>query len=50
LTARDINEPGYDDIIAFVSNRKPFRAKRMDCRVFIQTRRALPPPSVKPLP
>ena len=50
LTARDINEPGYDDIIAFVSNRKPFRAKRMDCRVFIQTRRALPRPSVKPWP
>ena len=34
LSARDINELDEDEIIAFHSNRKPFRAKRMDWRAF----------------
>ena len=34
LTARDINELDQDEIIAFFSNRKPIRAKRMDWRAF----------------
>ena len=52
LTARDITELGYDDIIAFFSNLKPFRAKRMDWRSFplLKQRRAIPPPKLSPLP
>jgi type IV secretory pathway TraG/TraD family ATPase VirD4 len=52
LTARDINELDQDEIIAFFSNRKPIRAKRMDWRAFpiLKRRRAIIPPTLKPLP
>ena len=52
LTARDINELDQDEIIAFFSNRKPIRAKRMDWRGFpiLKKRRAISPPLLKPLP
>jgi type IV secretory pathway TraG/TraD family ATPase VirD4 len=52
LTARDINELDEDEIIAFHSNRKPIRAKRMDWRGFpiLKKRRATPAPTPKPLP
>ena len=52
LTARDINELDEDEIIAFHSNRKPIRAKRMDWRGFpiLKKRRAIIPPKLKPLP
>lgn len=52
LTARDITELDYTDIIAFHANRKPFRAKRMDWRAFprLRQRRAIPPPKLLPLP
>jgi len=52
LTARDINELGYDEIIVFHSNHKPFRARRMDWRNFpdLVKRRALPPPAFSALP
>jgi type IV secretory pathway TraG/TraD family ATPase VirD4 len=52
LTARDINELDQDEIIAFFSNRKPIRAKRMDWRGFpiLKRRRAIIPPKLKPLP
>jgi type IV secretory pathway TraG/TraD family ATPase VirD4 len=52
LTARDINELAEDEIIAFHSNRKPIRAKRMDWRGFpiLKKRRATPPPKLKSLP
>jgi type IV secretory pathway TraG/TraD family ATPase VirD4 len=52
LTARDINELDQDEIIAFHSNRKPIRAKRMDWRSFpiLKKRRAIIPPTLKPLP
>jgi type IV secretion system protein VirD4 len=52
LTARDINELDEDEIIAFHSNRKPIRAKRMDWRGFpiLKKRRAVTPPTLKPLP
>jgi type IV secretion system protein VirD4 len=52
LTARDINELNEDEIIAFHSNRKPIRAKRMDWRAvpILKKRRATPPPILKPLP
>jgi type IV secretion system protein VirD4 len=52
LTARDIAELGLDEIIAFFSNRKPFRAKRMDWRAFpiLKQRRAIPPPQLAALP
>jgi type IV secretion system protein VirD4 len=52
LTSRDISELDLDDIIAFFSNRKPFRAKRMDWRGFpiLKQRRAIPPPPLSALP
>ena len=52
LTARDINELDQDEIIAFFSNRKPIRAKRMDWRGFpiLKKRRGISPPLLKPLP
>jgi type IV secretory pathway TraG/TraD family ATPase VirD4 len=52
LTARDINELNPDEIIGFHSNRKPFRAKRMDWQAFptLTQRRAIAPPPLKPLP
>jgi type IV secretory pathway TraG/TraD family ATPase VirD4 len=52
LTARDINELDQDEIIAFFSNRKPIRAKRMDWRGFpiLKRRRSIIPPKLKPLP
>jgi type IV secretion system protein VirD4 len=52
LTARDINELDQDEIIAFFSNRKPMRAKRMDWRGFpiLKKRRAIASPTLKPLP
>jgi type IV secretory pathway TraG/TraD family ATPase VirD4 len=52
LTARDINELDQDEIIAFFSNRKPIRAKRMDWRAFpiLKKRRAITSPILKPLP
>src|SRR4029450_5967982 len=52
LSARDINELDEDEIIAFYSNRKPIRAKRMDWRSFplLTKRRAIAPPILKPLP
>jgi type IV secretion system protein VirD4 len=52
LTARDINELDQDEIIAFFSNRKPMRAKRMDWRGFpiLKKRRSIASPTLKPLP
>ena len=52
LTARDISELDIDEIIAFHSNRKPIRAKRMDWRAFplLRQRRAIPAPGLDPLP
>jgi type IV secretory pathway TraG/TraD family ATPase VirD4 len=52
LTARDISELAPEDILAFHSNRKPFRARRMDWRAFplLRHRRSLSAPVVKPLP
>jgi type IV secretion system protein VirD4 len=52
LTARDISELDPDEIIAFHSNRKPIRAKRMDWRAFpiLAQRRAIPPPQLSALP
>jgi type IV secretion system protein VirD4 len=52
LTARDISELDPDEIIAFHSNRKPIRAKRMDWRAFpnLTQRRAIPPPQLSALP
>jgi type IV secretory pathway TraG/TraD family ATPase VirD4 len=52
LTARDISELDPDEIIAFHSNRKPIRAKRMDWRAFptLRQRRSIPPPSLSALP
>src|SRR5207302_789670 len=51
LTARDISELDPDEIIAFHSNRKPIRAKRMDWRAFpiLKQRRAIPPPQLSAL-
>jgi len=52
LTARDISELDPDEILAFHSNRKPIRAKRMDWRAFpiLTQRRAIPPPPLSALP
>jgi type IV secretory pathway TraG/TraD family ATPase VirD4 len=52
LTARDISELNSDEIIAFHSNRKPIRAKRMDWRAFpiLAQRRAIPPRQLSALP
>ena len=52
LTARDINELSPTEIIAFHSNRKPIRAKRMDWREYqvLTRRRAIAPPPLNPLP
>lgn len=52
LTARDINELNPTEIIAFHSNRKSIRAKRMDWRDYpiLTQRRAIAPPPLKPLP
>jgi type IV secretory pathway TraG/TraD family ATPase VirD4 len=52
LTARDINELELNEIIAFHSNYKPFRGKRMDWRAFpeLVRRQALPPPPFAALP
>jgi type IV secretion system protein VirD4 len=52
LTSRDISELDLDDIIAFFSNRKPFRAKRMDWRAFpiLKQRRSILPPPLSALP
>jgi type IV secretory pathway TraG/TraD family ATPase VirD4 len=52
LTARDISELDLEDVIAFFSNLKPIRAKRMDWRAFpiLAQRRAIPPPQLSALP
>jgi type IV secretion system protein VirD4 len=52
LTARDISELDLEDVIAFFSNLKPIRAKRMDWRAFpvLKQRRAIPPPQLSALP
>jgi type IV secretion system protein VirD4 len=52
LTPRDINELNPDEILVLHANRKPIHAKRMDWRAFpiLKQRRAIPPPSFKPLP
>ena len=48
LTSQDINQLGHDEIIGWHSNRKPFRARRMDWRAFpiLKQRRAIPPPQL----
>jgi type IV secretory pathway TraG/TraD family ATPase VirD4 len=52
LTTRDSSALDLDDVIAFFSNRKPIRAKRMDWRAFplLRQRRAIPPSTLSPLP
>jgi type IV secretion system protein VirD4 len=52
LTSQDINQLGHDEIIGWHSNRKPFRARRMDWRAFsiLKQRRAIPPPQLSALP
>jgi type IV secretion system protein VirD4 len=52
LSARDISELDPDEIIGFHSNRKPFRAKRMDWQAFpvLKKRRTIAPPPINPLP
>jgi hypothetical protein len=41
-----------DEILVLHSNRKPIQAKRMDWRTFptLKQRRAIAPPTFKPLP
>jgi type IV secretion system protein VirD4 len=52
MTAQDINQLGHDEIIGWHSNRKPFRARRMDWQAFpiLKQRRAIPPPQLSALP
>jgi type IV secretion system protein VirD4 len=52
LTSQDINQLGYDEIIGWHSNRKPFRARRMDWRAFpiLKQRRAIAPSPLSALP
>jgi type IV secretion system protein VirD4 len=52
LTAQDIIQLGHDEIIGWHSNRKPFRARRMDWRAFpiLRQRREIPPPQLSVLP
>jgi type IV secretion system protein VirD4 len=52
LTSQDINQLGHDEIIGWHSNRKPFRARRMDWQAFpiLKQRRAISPPRLSALP
>jgi hypothetical protein len=52
LTTQDINQLNHDEIIGWHSNRKPFRAYRMDWRAFpiLKQRRAIAPPPLSALP
>jgi type IV secretion system protein VirD4 len=52
LTTQDINQLNHDEIIGWHSNRKPFRAHRMDWRAFpvLRQRRSIPPPPLLALP
>ncbi|HEX2244421.1 MAG TPA: type IV secretory system conjugative DNA transfer family protein, partial [Gammaproteobacteria bacterium] len=52
MTTQDINQLNHDEIIGWHSNRKPFRARRMDWRAFpiLKQRRAIPPPQLSALP
>jgi type IV secretion system protein VirD4 len=52
MTAQDINQLNHDEIIGWHSNRKPFRARRMDWRAFpiLKQRRSIPPPQLSALP
>jgi type IV secretory pathway TraG/TraD family ATPase VirD4 len=52
LTTQDINQLNHDEIIGWHSNRKPFRARRMDWRAFpiLRQRRAISPPQLAALP
>jgi type IV secretion system protein VirD4 len=52
MTSQDINQLGHDEIITWHSNRKPFRASRMDWRAFpiLRQRRAITPPQLSALP
>jgi type IV secretion system protein VirD4 len=52
MTAQEVKQLDYADILGFYANRPPFKARRMDWRHFpvLRQRRSIPPPQLEPLP